>query len=71
MQEYKKIKITVGNVMKEKRITAYRVVKETDLRYQTVLNYRDNLISKIDLDVLAKICSVLNCAISDVLQYEE
>ena len=32
-------------------------------------NYCKNNIARVDLDVLARICSVLNCSIDELLEY--
>ena len=32
-------------------------------------NYCKNKVTRVDLDVLARICSVLHCSIGDLLEY--
>jgi len=32
-------------------------------------NYCNNKITRLDIDVLARICTVLNCQISDLLEF--
>ena len=52
-------------------MTRNRLANLTGLVYNSVNRYYQNApISSVDLDVLAKICLVLNCDISDVLKYE-
>lgn len=72
MNEYGRIKLKIGEYMKEHGITTYKLVKETELRHQTVKNYRDGNVNRIDLDVLAKICRVLGIKdMNDIIEYIE
>ncbi len=69
--EYGKINLKIGDYMKSKGITTYKVVKETDLGYQTIKKYRDGDITRIDLDVLAKICYVLKIDnINEIIEHK-
>ena len=69
--EYGKINLKIGDYMKSRGITTYKVVKETDLGYQTIKKYRDGNITRIDLDVLAKICYVLKIDdINEIIEHK-
>lgn len=66
-----KVNLNIGKYMKDKGISTYRVVKETELGYQTIKNYREGNLTRIDLDVLAKICTVLNIkSINEIIEYK-
>ncbi len=72
MDECVRVKLKIGEYMKANRITTYKVVKDTKLRHQTVKNYRDGNINRVDLDILAKICCALKIKnINDIIEYIE
>ena len=71
-KDYGKMKIKVKNVMDQESVSVYELSKETGLKHQTVKAYYNNdPLTKVDMDVLAKMCYVLDCKIDDVLEYEE
>jgi putative transcriptional regulator len=71
LKEYGRVVITLKDVMDKKGITRNRLSTLTGLAYNSVDRYYKNMpISSVDLDVLAKLCFVLNCEIADVLRYE-
>ena len=57
-------------IMVKNNISIYQLSKLTGLKYDVILRYYNNSIIKYDSIVLAKLCWVLNCSISDVLKYE-
>ena len=71
LKEYGRVVITLKDVMDKQGMTRNRLSTLTGLVYNSVNRYYQNApISSVDLDVLAKICFVLNCEIADVLKYE-
>ena len=73
ISEYKdfgKISIILKEKMDAQNITVYQMSKLTNLRHQTVKAYYNNApLTKVDMEVLAKMCYVLDCEIEDILQY--
>lgn len=56
--------------MIERNISIYQMSKLASLKYSTVKSYYMNSpITRIDLDVIAKMCYVLDCKVSDILEY--
>jgi len=71
LKKYGRVVITLKDVMDKQDMTRNRLASLTGLVYNSVNRYYQNApISSVDLDVLAKICFVLNCEIADVLKYE-
>jgi putative transcriptional regulator len=71
LKEYGRVVITLKDVMDKQDMTRNRLASLTGLVYNSINRYYQNApISSVDLDVLAKICFVLNCEIADVLHYE-
>lgn len=72
LKDYGKVEFKLKTIMDKKNINVYRLSKLTELKYSTVKSYYDNCpITRVDLDVLAKICYVLDCNINDVLLYKK
>ncbi len=71
LKDYGRVVITLKDVMDRQSMTRNRLASHTGLVYNSINRYYQNApISSVDLDVLAKICFVLNCDIADVLRYE-
>ena len=72
IKNYGKINIKLEDQMKIKQITSYRLSQATNLSYNTIRSYKENQpISRIDLDVLARLCYVLDCKVDDILSYDK
>lgn len=69
-KNYGEIKIKLSEIMKEKGITRNKLRTLTGVKYDVVDRYyKAENVERIDLDFLAKACFVLNCEISDLLEY--
>ena len=68
---YGNIKIRLNEIMKEKNISTYQLSTKANIRFQTIQSLRDNSSSRIDFEVLAKICYSLDCKVEDIIQYIE
>lgn len=71
LRNYGKIKINIKTIMDKKSITRNKLSVLTGATYNVINRYYNNDISRVDLDVLARICYVLECNVSDVLEYEK
>lgn len=71
LRNYGKIKIDIKTIMDKKNITRNKLSVLTGATYNVINRYYNNDISRVDLDVLARICYVLECNVSDVLKYEK
>ena len=70
-KDYGKVEIKLSSIMDEKNISIYRMSQLTSLKHSTVKSYYNNCpITRVDLDVLSKLCYVLNCSVSDILEYK-
>ena len=71
LRNYGKIKIDIKTIMDKKNIRWNKLSVLTGATYNVINRYYNNDISRVDLDVLARICYVLECNVSDVLEYEK
>ena len=70
LKDYGKINITLKSIMDSKNISIYQMSKLTELKHSTIKSYYTNApLTRIDLDVVAKMCYVLDCKIDDILEY--
>ena len=66
------VNLKLGKFMKDNKITIYKLVKDTNLGYRTVRNYKNGSITRIDLDILGKIITALNIEdINDILEIKK
>ena len=70
LKDYGKVEIKLKTIMDKKNISIYQLSQLASLKHSTVKNYYNNMpITRVDLDVISKMCYVLNCKIEDILEY--
>lgn len=69
IKEYGKIEVCLKEIMDNKNINRNTLAKRSNTRFEVINKWYDNKVEKMDLDVLARICYVLNCSPSDILKY--
>lgn len=70
IKDYGKVELRVKDIMEQKHITRNKLAVLTGAKYNVIDRYYNNELARIDLDVLARICYVLGCDISDVIKYK-
>lgn len=71
-EEYGTIKIKLAEFLKVRGITRNRLRTLTGVKYDVIDRYyKGERVERVDLDVLAKLCYVLDCEISDLLEYQQ
>ena len=63
------IKFKLLDVLKANGITRYKLSKITGIRYDTICNYCSGKVSLLNKEYLKIFCSVLNCQVSDIIEY--
>lgn len=66
--EYGRIEIKLDKYLKEHNISRSSL-KKSELRYDTILAYCRNEVTRLDTETLSKICHALNCKIEDIIEY--
>ena len=70
-EEYGHIKVKLAEVLDSRGITRNRLRTLTGSRYEVVDRYYKGVnVEMADLDFLAKDCYVLDCEVSDLLEYQ-
>ena len=68
---YGKIILDVKTTMDKKKISITKVVKMTGLHHKVVNRYYNSEVVRYDSEVLAKLCYVLECDLSDIIHYKK
>lgn len=63
------IKIHLSRLLGERRWTQADLARKTGIRPSTIGDYYHELVERINLNHLDKICEVLECEVADVLEY--
>ena len=65
------VQLTLGNALKRANITRYELSKRTGIQYQVIDNYYKNNVKRYDSYILDRICTALDCNISDIIEYQK
>lgn len=68
MKDFGRVDMTLDKYLKEHKISRSSLTRKTELQYSQILKYCKNDVQKLDLSILAKLCTVLNCNIDDILK---
>lgn len=68
---YGNISIHLKEIIEEKNITRYRLAKLADTRFEVVEKWCSGTVERIDADVLARFCYILNCDVNDIIKFNK
>jgi len=71
LRDYGHIRVNLKELMDRDGITRYALARSVATRFEVIDKWYNGDVERIDLDVLARICFVLNCRIEDILIYEK
>ena len=66
-----RIVIHLDRLLKEKGLSKNKFAQRAELQRTQVNRYMNNDVALVSVDVLARMCSVLECKVSDILEYQE
>ena len=69
MNEYGSIKIKLDELIRKKGISKNKLSHKAEMQRTQINNFCNNKITRLDTDVLARICAVMECEIGDLLEY--
>ena len=69
MNEYGSIKIKQEEQIARAGISKNKLSHKAEMQRTQINNYCKNKITRLDTDVLARICTVLDCKIEDILEF--
>lgn len=71
LKDYGKATINLKNLLEEKNMSRNKLCSLIATNYDLVNRYYNNKVTRIDLDIVARICYVLDCDVSDLIKYEK
>lgn len=69
LNSYGNITVHLKEIIDQKGITRYRLAKLADTRFEVVEKWCSGTVERIDSDVLARFCYILDCDITDIIKY--
>ena len=69
MNEYGTIKIKLDELIKQRGISKNKLSHRAEMQRTQINNYCKGIITRLDTDVLARLCGVLECKIEDILEF--
>lgn len=69
MDEYGTVRIKLDELIKQTGISKNKLSHKAEMQRSQINNYCNNKITRLDIDVLARICTVLECDIADLLEF--
>ena len=69
MNDHGKIIIKLDALLKESGLSKNKLSHRAEMQRSQINSYCRNEITRLDVDVLARICNTLGCSLSDLLEY--
>ena len=68
-KEYGTIRIKLDELIKKSGLSKNKLRHRAEMQRTQINHYCNNEITRLDIDVLSRICTVLNCKIDDLLEF--
>ena len=68
-QKYGKVVFSFGKIMDDKKINRNQLAIRAGIRFEVADRFYNGNIERLDIDVLARICFVLDCSVADVIAF--
>ena len=69
MEKYVTIQIKLDELIRKAGISKNKLSHRAEMQRSQINHYCNNEITRLDIDVLARICTVLDCRIEDLLEF--
>ncbi len=69
MARYGKIRIKLDELLKKSGMSKNKLSQRAEMQRTQLNHYCNNTITRLDTDVLARLCTVLDCEIGDLLGF--
>ena len=67
--DYGEIRIHLKEILEERDISLNQLSFRAEMHRTQLRNYRDNKIQRLDIDILKRLCYVLDCDLHDLIEY--
>ena len=69
MEKFGSVEIRLDALIQKSGISKNKLCQRAEMQRTQLNNYCNNSISRLDIDVLARICTVLQCEMGDLLKF--
>jgi len=69
MENHGKIHIKLNEMLQKTGLSKNKLSHRAEMERTQINHFCNNTITRLDTDVLARLCHALNCSISDLLEY--
>lgn len=69
MERYGKIIIHLDELIEKAGISKNKLSQRAEMQRTQLNHYCNNTVTRLDIDVLARLCTVLECEIGDLLEF--
>ena len=69
MARYGKIRIKLDELLQKSGMSKNKLSQRAEMQRTQLNHYCNNTITRLDTDVLARLCTVLDCEIGDLLEF--
>ena len=69
MDDCGKIRIRLKDILEQRNISLNQLSFRAEMQRTQLRNYRDNKILRLDIDILIRLCYVLECDLTDLIEY--
>lgn len=63
------IKIHLAELLEKRNVSLNQLSFRTEMQRTQLRNYKDNKIQRLDIDILKRLCYVLECDLHDLIEY--
>lgn len=69
MEQYGTIHIRLDELIEKAGLSKNKLSHRAEMQRSQINNYCNNRITRLDIDVLARLCTVLDCELGDLLEF--
>ena len=69
LNDYGNVTVDIKSIMDQKGLTRNSLARAINTRFEVINKWYSGNVEKIDTDVLARICYVLDCSPNDIIKY--
>lgn len=71
LNDYGYIEINIKDIMDSRGITRSALARKIGARFEVINKWYSGHVEKIDADVLARLCFILDCTPADIIVYKK
>ena len=69
LERYGTVKINLAKLIEKSGMSKNKLSHRAEMQRTQINHYCNNTVTRLDIDVLARLCTVLECEIGDLLEF--